>query len=84
MEEIEFDLFSVNVRGITSITCFIAILDIIVKKQVSDKVIIQMQETKLNKITRDHQNELEFRGSQCFSRKISRWLANALVEKSES
>ena len=35
METIEFDLFSLNVRQITSINCFVAILDIIQKKQIS-------------------------------------------------
>ncbi len=62
METVEFDLFSLNVRGITSISCFVAILDIICRRQISQNIVIQMQETKLNKLSQNHIDELDLRG----------------------
>ena len=61
METLEIDLFSLNVRGITSINCFEAILDIIYRRQFSQNIVIQMQETKLNKLSQDNIDEINLR-----------------------
>ena len=61
METVEFDLFSLNVRGTTSYDCFVVTLDIIYTKQFSPNIVVHMHETRLNNLSEDFIDDLFLR-----------------------
>ena len=61
METVDCDLLNINFRVNTPITCFVAIFDIKCE-QISQTLVIQMHETTVNKVSQNHNDELNSRG----------------------